>query len=108
VQRASGEFNAVNVSTAFHRLAKTWRDDEPGCNREELAKALEALTELALKLVSQFQGQARPTGLRCCPVGPGLRADWAARGRSRACACMRDGEDICLPGRLCEGRVRCG
>lgn len=59
VQRASGEFNAVNVSTAFHRLAKTWRDEEPGCNREELAKALEALTELALQLVSQFQGQAR-------------------------------------------------
>lgn len=59
MQRASGEFNAVNVSTAFHRLAKTWRDDEPGCSREKLAKALEALTELALKLVSQFQGQAR-------------------------------------------------
>ena len=64
VQRASGEFNAVNVSTAFHRLAKTWRDDEPGCSCEKLAKALEALTELALKLVSQFQGQARLPCLR--------------------------------------------
>jgi len=106
VQRASGEFNAVNVSTAFHRLAKTWRDDEPGCNREELAKALEALTELALKLVSQFQGQARSTGLRCCPVGSGLRADWAARGRSRACACMGTGRTF-----VCRGasvRAGCG
>ena len=28
IERSGGDFNAVNISTAFHRLAKMWHDPQ--------------------------------------------------------------------------------
>lgn len=72
IERSSQDFNAVNISTAFHRLAKTWHEwPDPACGggasfqqgsaptrmQSRLDSCLLILTDLALKSVQEFQGQ---------------------------------------------------
>ena len=34
IERSGGDFNAVNISTAFHRLAKMWHDPQVCSGRD--------------------------------------------------------------------------
>ena len=64
VEGASQDFNAVNISTAFHRLARMWRDlpDLNGsCSgQSRLDGALQTLMELAVTHIKQVR---YPAGL---------------------------------------------
>ena len=61
VEEASQDFNAVNISTAFHRLARMWRD-LPDLNSTSnhaqamrLDHALQTLMQLAVSHIKEVQ-----------------------------------------------------
>ena len=68
VEEASQDFNAVNISTAFHRLARMWRDlpDLPSTSTHAQARlehALQTLMQLAIAHIKEV-----PVQLQCLSV----------------------------------------
>ncbi|DBA85926.1 TPA: hypothetical protein ACH3X1_005470 [Trebouxia sp. C0004] len=62
VEDASQDFNAVNISTAFHRLARMWRDlpelsSNASGGQSRLHNALQTLMQLAVIHIKEVQGQ---------------------------------------------------
>lgn len=55
IEGASKDFNAVNISTAFHRLARMWRDlpDSNSSGQSRLDGALHTLMELAVTHIKE-------------------------------------------------------
>ena len=54
VEDASQDFNAVNISTAFHRLARMWRDlPDLTAGQGRLDKALQTLMQLAISHIKE-------------------------------------------------------
>ena len=58
VEDASQDFNAVNISTAFHRLARMWRDSpdlsaSASAGHSRLDSALRTLMQLALTHIKE-------------------------------------------------------
>ena len=58
VEDASADFNAVNISTAFHRLARMWRDlpdlsATASAGQGRLDNALQTLMQLAVTHIKE-------------------------------------------------------
>ena len=59
VEEASQDFNAVNISTAFHRLARMWRDvPDLTTGQGRLDKALQTLMQLAVSHIKEVSHQS--------------------------------------------------
>ena len=72
VEGASQDFNAVNISTAFHRLARMWRDvpDPNGSSNGQtrLDTALHTLMQLAVRRIKQVGALLHPCIIPMCDV----------------------------------------
>lgn len=72
VEANSQDFNAVNISTAFHRLARMWRDLPDGNalsnGQPRLDGALQALMQLAVRHIKQVGTTAALTHHTQCLV----------------------------------------
>lgn len=64
VEGASQDFNAVNISTAFHRLARMWRDlpdlNGSSTGQTRLDTALHTLMQLAVRKIKQVGTLLQP------------------------------------------------